>query len=129
MTARLLRLGFLPDGVWKALVGAAMLALAGVLAESGAPVWLLLVAAAAVLVSAVAEIAYAVRGGAATHTRHLVVYDAAWVLVSVAAVLLAPVAGSATAWVLWLGFQALAAPVVAVLFACGAWRRERPGRP
>ncbi|GAA1712765.1 hypothetical protein GCM10009809_06110 [Isoptericola hypogeus] len=133
----MVRLGFLADGVWKALVGVAMLALLRALVdELGAPGWLLGVTAAAVLASAAAEAAYAVRNGAGTHTKYLVAYDSGWVLVSVLALVLAR-SDVGLAWVLWLGYQLVAAPLLAVIFARGARvegtpastvPRRRPGR-
>lgn len=122
MSATVLRIGFLADGVWKSLVGITALALFPLLVgQMGAPAWLLGVTAITVLASAAAEIMYAIRNGGATHTLYLIAYDAAWVLVSVASVLLA-VAGSGGAWELWLGYQLVAAPVIAVVFVRGARR-------
>ncbi|GAB3749264.1 hypothetical protein [Microlunatus parietis] len=123
----MLRFGFVADGVWKALVGAAMLALLPWLISSAdAPGWLLGLTAVAVLASAAAEIAFGIHSGAGSHTKYLVAYDAGWVLASVASVLLITALGATGAWTLWLCYQLAAAPVAAVVFARGA--RPEPSR-
>ncbi|WP_029088563.1 hypothetical protein [Brevibacterium album] len=118
----MLRAGYFADGIWKALVGAGMLILLPLLTERlGAPAWLLCVTAVPVLASAGAEMLYAVRSGEAGRVPHLIAYDALWVFVSVLAVVLASAGGSAgTAWAVWLGYQLVAAPIVAVIFFHGA---------
>ena len=125
MSTRLLRIGFLADGVWKFLVGIAMLVMSGLMVEEfGAPAWLLAFTAIVVVACAAAEMLYAVRSAARTHTKYLVAYDFGWVLTTILSVL--PMRMSPNlAWTLWLGFQALAAPIVGVVFARAAHRDER----
>ena len=125
MSARLLRVGFMADGIWKALVGISMLVFAPVLVdELRAPGLLLGLTSIAVLASAIAELAYAARSGARSHVKHLIAYDSAWVLASVAA-LAAAASNADLAWMLWLGYQVVAAPVVALVFGVAARRGGR----
>lgn len=108
-----LRLGFLADGIFKLLVAALYVALSSTLADLFAvPGWLLLLTALLVALSAVAEIRYALVDGAGDRTGHLIAYDSSWVLATVLALVLGAGAGG---WV-WLGFQALASPVLATVF-------------
>ena len=124
-TANLLRIGFFADGVFKAAVAVAMLVLFALTTDNlGAPGRLLLVTAFAVSASAVAEISFAVRNGSGTHTKYLVVYDAGWILVSVV-VLVLPLQCSGYGSVLWLSYQLILSPVVAVLFLHGSLNRRR----
>ncbi len=117
-----LRFGFLGDGCFKLLVAATYVALLPPLADVlGADRWLLIATAALVAASGVAEIAFAVRSGAGSHTRYLIAYDSGWVAATVAATLLAA-NGVAVAGTLWLVFQLLASPLVAAVFAFGARR-------
>jgi hypothetical protein len=122
-----LRFGFLADGVFKLLVAATYVVLLQTLTGAlGVASWLLVATAALVGASGVAEIAFALRCGAGSHTRYLVAYDSGWVAATGVAALLA-FYGVAGAGELWLGYQLLASPLVAVLFALGA-RRGTPSR-
>lgn len=125
MSVMLLRVGFMADGIWKALVGISMLVFFPFLVdELRAPGLLLGVTSIAVLASAIAELAYAARSGARSHVKHLIAYDSAWVLVSVAALTVAA-SNADLAWMLWLGYQVVAAPVVALVFGAGARKGGR----
>lgn len=120
-----LRVGFLADGVFKLLVASMLVVLLQPLIGTRAVApWLIVATATLVAASAVAEIAFALRNGAGTHTRYLVAYDSGWVTVTVVAALLAfnGVPGAGT---LWLAYQLLASPLVAAVFAFGA-RRSSP---
>ena len=119
-----LRVGFLADGVFKLLVASIYVVLLPVVTYflDTSP-WLLAATATLVAISGIAEIAFALRNGAGSHTRYLVAYDSGWVTVTVIAALLAfnDVLGAGT---LWLAFQLLASPLVAVVFALGARRAQ-----
>jgi hypothetical protein len=122
-----LRFGFFADGVFKLLVAATYVVLLQPLTSAlDVELWLLVATAALVGASGVAEIAFALRSGAGSHTRYLVAYDSGWVAVTVVAAFLvfdgAPGAGA-----LWLAYQVLASPLVAVMFVLGA-RRGMLGR-
>lgn len=115
---RLLRLGFLADGLFKLLVAVFYLGWSTLVSDLlGVPGWVPVLAALMVALSAAAEIRYALVDGAGTHTMLLVLYDGSWVLATLLALVLGAGAGG---WV-WLGFQAIASPVLAVLFL-----RRRP---
>ncbi|WP_193070952.1 hypothetical protein [Brevibacterium sp. FME37] len=121
---QVLRIGFFADGVFKALVAVAMLTFLEPIKDyRGTPVWLLLLTAMVVSVSAVAEIVYSARNGAGTHTKYLVAYDAGWVLFSAAAVFLTLNFG-VDGWTLWLSYQLFVSPIIAVVFVHGS--RCRP---
>lgn len=121
---QILRIGFFADGVFKALVVVAMLTFLEPITEyQGTPVWLLLLTAMAVSASAVAEIAYSVRNGAGTHTKYLVAYDAGWVFFSAVALFLALNFGVG-GWSLWLSYQLVVSPIIAMVFFRGS--RCRP---
>lgn len=122
-TAQLLRIGFFADGVFKAVVAVVMLVLLEpITRHNGAPAWLLLLTVLAVSISAVAEIAYAARNGTGTHTKYLVAYDAGWFLATAAALFLVFGRG-AEGWTLWLSYQVIASPIIAIVF----FRGSRPG--
>lgn len=115
MTAgrRLLRIGFLADGLFKLLVAVLYLGWSTMFSDLlGVPGWLPVLAALMVALSAAAEIRYALTDGAGTHTMLLVVYDGTWLLATLFALVLGAGAGG---WV-WLGFQGIASPVLAALF-------------
>ena len=124
-----LRVGFLSDGVFKLLVAATYVVLLQPLtgALDVAP-WLAGATGALVGASGVAEMVFAVRSGAGSHTRYLVAYDGGWVAATGVAALLASngVAGWGT---LWLAYQLLASSLVGVVFALGARRACLPFRP
>lgn len=118
--ARWLRIGFLADGCFKLLVAIGYVAtlplLTDVLAVGG---WLIMITGALVAVSGVAEIIFAVRSGSGSHTRFLIAYDSGWMIISIVAIILA-INGVSTAGAIWLGYQVLAAPIIAAVFALGA---------
>ncbi|TGD12965.1 MULTISPECIES: hypothetical protein [Brevibacterium] len=123
---QILRVGFFADGVFKAIVALAMLVLYEPLTENqGVPGWLFLLTVVAVVSSAVAEIAYAVRNGAGRLTKHLLAYDAGWILVTIGALLLALRFG-VPGWTLWFGYQLVASPIVAMVFFRGARFASHP---
>lgn len=120
----MLRIGYIFDGVFKALVSLATLMLFPLLVgDWGATAWLLCPTSVAVLASALAEFAYGMRVARASHIKYLVAYDAGWVLASIGAVLLV-VSGSSHAWDLWFGYQLVFSPVIAVIFGLGARDRR-----
>lgn len=125
MNPALLRFGYISDGVFKALVGLVAVALSPLLvAHWSAPAWLLGATAVAVLASAAAEIIYGIRAAGSSHIKYLAAYDTGWVLVSIGAAL--QIAdGSGPAWGLWLGYQLLLSPVVAIIFGLSARRSRR----
>ncbi|WP_051662428.1 MULTISPECIES: hypothetical protein [unclassified Microbacterium] len=119
-----LRVGFLADGVFKLLVASIYVVLLQVMTDFlDAPPWLLVATAALVATSGIAEITFALRSGAGSHTRYLVAYDSGWVIVTFIAALLAfnDVLGAGT---FWLAYQLLASPLVAAVFAFGARRAQ-----
>lgn len=113
----LLRAGFLADGLFKLLVAAAYLVLNAAFSDLlGVGTWWLAATAAMVALSGVAEIVFAARSGAGSHTRYLVAYDGGWILVTVIVLLLGP---ASWGWA-WLLYQALASPLIAIAFVRGA---------
>lgn len=110
---QLLRLGFVADGCFKLLVAACLPAAA---TRIGASSPLAVTASAAVLASAVTEIDFGVRSGAASHTRYLAAYDSGWLATTGIAVLMAR-KGSPLAGKVWLGYQAIAAVPLALAFS------------
>lgn len=118
--AQLLRIGFLADGVFKAVVAVVLLVLLEpITRHNGPPAWLPLLTVLAVSSSAVAEILYAARSGAGTHTKYLVAYDAGWFLATIAALYLAFGCG-VDGWTLWLSYQFAASPIIAIVFFRGS---------
>ncbi|MFC0672841.1 hypothetical protein [Brachybacterium hainanense] len=116
----LLRIGFLADGVVKLLVASAYGGLRVPLAQLlGASAGLLLLTAVLVAASGVAEVVYAVRSGAGSHTRYLIVYDGGWLLVTVGAALIGIGEGRAGGGI-WLLAQALGSLGIAIVFVRGA---------
>lgn len=115
---QLLRLGFVADGCFKLLIAACLPAVAP---RIGASSRIALAASSAVAASAVTEIDFGVRSGAASHTRYLAAYDTGWLAASAVAALLAR-KGSPLAGKVWLGYQAIASVPLALVFGRG--RRE-----
>ena len=118
-----MRSGFLADGVFKLAVAIAYLAATSLAAEA-IPVggWLVLVAAGVMVASGVAEVAFALRRATRSHVPPLVMFDTGWVVVTVVALVLAGRGAEGLAWQLWFGYQAVAAPVVALIFALAVRR-------
>lgn len=128
MSPATLRIGYISDGIFKALLGLTGLILSPLLVGHwDAPAWLLCLAATSVLISAVSEIAYGLRVTDASHIKYLVTYDTGWVLISIVAAL-SVATGSGHAWDLWLGYQLLVSPVIAVVFGLSARRHRRPDK-
>lgn len=118
--ARWLRIGFLADGCFKLLVAIGYVATVPLLTNALAVgAWLIMITAVLVAASGIAEIIFAVRSGSGSHTRFLIAYDGGWVIISVVAIILA-FNGVSTAGTIWLGYQVLAAPIIAAVFALGA---------
>lgn len=125
MSPAMLRFGYVADGVFKVLVGLAAVALSPLfVAHRGAPALLLGLTAVAVLSSAAAEITYGMRVADSSHIKYLAAYDTGWVMVSIGAALLFTNAPG-PAWALWLGYQLLFSPIVAVIFGLSARRGHR----
>lgn len=117
-----LRFGFIADGCFKLLVAAALPPLSPRL---GAQRGLALATSTAVASSGIAEIAFGVRSGAGSHTRHLAAYDSGWLAVTGVAAALAT-RGSPHGGRLWLGYQAAASVPLALVFAAGVSDRPSP---
>lgn len=120
---RWLYIGYLADGLFKvALALAYTLAVAPIGRMLGAAEPLILLSAVMLLLSGVAEIAFARRRAAAPQVWLLVGYDSAWLLVTALALILAGQGGSAGGE-LWFGFQAVGSVVLAIAFAIGSRSR------
>ena len=119
-----LRGGFVADGVFK-LATAALFAVGArwLATRLDAPAWLVLAAAVTLALCGVVELALARTGDLRRSTRFLVAYDSGWVLVTVAAVLLAWSTTPGGGWA-WLGYQAVGATALGAVFAV-AVRRAR----
>ncbi|MFC8583124.1 hypothetical protein ACFUGD_00895 [Streptomyces sp. NPDC057217] len=118
--------GIVADGGFKVLLGAALALGAAPLSRSlGAPLWLLVVSGAAVLVCGGAELAYARVRPARAYVRLMVGYDAGWALATLAGVLVAARGGTAGGEV-WTGYQAVAPLLFAALLAAAAPARLTP---
>lgn len=121
---RWLYIGYLADGLFKvalALVYAWAVVPIGRMLGTAEP--LILLSAVMLLLSGVAEIAFAKRRAAAPHVWLLVGYDSAWLMVTALALILAGQDGSAGGE-LWFGFQAVGSSVLAIAFAIGARSRS-----
>lgn len=120
-TSRWLRIGFLADGLFKvvlAVVYSAAVASIGTALDVDS--WLILATAGLLLLSGAAEITFALRSAAPSHTKYLIGYDSGWIVVTVVAVAVMSSGGA-----LWFGYQAIASAVLAIAFAIGAARADR----
>lgn len=120
---RWLRIGFLGDGVFKAVLAVVYAAAAGPIRDAldvGAAT--ILIAAGLLFLSGLAECAFALRSAAPSHTEYLIAYDTGWILATLVAVLLMSSGGG-----FWFGYQAIASALLTVAFATGAVRTENRG--
>jgi hypothetical protein len=120
-TTRWLRIGFLGDGLFKVILAVAYTAaVASISTALDVNAWLIFVTAGLLLLSGAAEIAFAIRGAAPSHTKYLVGYDSGWIVVTVIVVAMMSSGGA-----LWFGYQAITSAVLAIAFAIGAARADR----
>ncbi|MEU6241744.1 hypothetical protein [Streptomyces sp. NPDC047024] len=107
--------GALADGAFKVLLATACLTAAAPLGRLlGVPVWLLVVSGVAQLTCGGIEIGYTRSRSMRTYTRLMVGYDSGWVLTALVGLLMAWRGGTAGGEV-WVGYQAVAPIVFAVL--------------
>lgn len=123
-----MRLGIIGDGVFKIVLAAAYvmaaLPLGGLL---GVAAWLMITTGALVLTCGMTEIWYAGIRPARTYLRFLALYDTGWVLATLAALLMARQAGTGGGET-WMGYQAVAAMVLAILLMAGTGAGSASGR-
>lgn len=127
------RTGLIADGVFKALLGLAYLLGTYQLSSFlGVAPWLLLVTGALMIGVGIAEVLTAERRSGRLMIGALIAFDSAWVLATVAALLLwQGGAGWDGAGELWLVVQAVAAAVLigVIVSGIGGVEPERSGRP
>jgi hypothetical protein len=122
-TTRWLRIGFLGDGLFKVILGVVYsAAVASISTALDVDAWLIFATAGPLFLSGAAEIIFALRSAAPSHTKYLVGYDSGWIVVTV---IVAAVMSSGGA--LWFGYQAIASAVLAIAFALGAARADHAG--
>ncbi|MBO0805632.1 MAG: hypothetical protein J2P25_21465 [Nocardiopsaceae bacterium] len=115
-----MRLGIAGDGIFKNLLGAAYVIAALPLGHLiGVAAWLMITTGVLVLTCGMAETWYAGIRPARTYLRFLTLYDAGWMLATLAALGVARSAGTGGGEV-WMAYQAVAAIVLAVLLMTGA---------
>lgn len=122
--SRWLSVGYLADGLFKVAVAAGYaLASAPIGRLLGVDVPLILLTAGVVLLSGLAEIAFARRRAAPSYIWYLAGYDSGWLLITVLAFVLSgqdwPAAGE-----LWFTYQLVGSLVLAPAFAIGARSRS-----
>ncbi|MFJ3663698.1 hypothetical protein ACIPPM_24945 [Streptomyces sp. NPDC090119] len=107
--------GAIADGAFKVVLALACLAGAAPLGRLlGTSTWLMAVAGVVLLVGGVVEIGYTRSRSMRTYTRLMIAYDSGWVLTALIGALIAWRGGSAGGEV-WIGYQAVAPLVFAVL--------------
>ena len=122
-SSRRLYVGYLADGLFKmALAGGYALAAAPIGQRLGVDVPLILITAGVLLLSGLAEIAFARRRATAQYVWYLVGYDSGWLVVTALALIVAR-QGSAAGGELWFAYQALGSAALATAFVIGARSR------
>lgn len=108
------RVGAISDGAFKVLLGAAFTVSPDIGSMFGVPVWLMVATGSALLIGGTVEIVYARRRSLSSCIRLMLAYDIGWT-VATAVALGAAWLGSTAGGEIWAGYQALAAPALAVL--------------
>lgn len=121
---RWLTVGYLADGIFKALLAAGYaLAAAPIGGLLGVDVPLILITAGILLLSGLAEIRFARHRPVRPYVWYLVGYDSGWLALTALALILAG-QGSSAGGELWFAYQALGSAGLATAFTIGA--RSRP---
>ncbi|QPZ38695.1 hypothetical protein [Paramicrobacterium chengjingii] len=116
------RAGIVADGIFKLALGAAYLIACVPLASTlGVATWVIILAGITVALVGASEARLASRRTTRTFLVSLALYDGLWVLVTVAALLLAS-AGSPFGGELWLGYQIVAAATLTATLLTGVGR-------
>lgn len=111
---------FVADGVIKLLIAVAICATVPALeAFFLAPRWLVIGAAVMLFLSSATEISYGVSRGEKRFLRYPLVFDGLWVLVTIAAIILAFADNPAAGYV-WFGYIGLGSLAIAIVFTTGA---------
>ncbi|TCN50747.1 hypothetical protein EV641_11123 [Rhodococcus sp. SMB37] len=117
-TSRWLRIGFLGDGLFKVVLAvtysAAVAPIANTLNMSVATI---VIAAAMLLLSGIAEVVFALRSAAPSHTKYLIGYDSGWIVVTLVVLAMMTSGGA-----FWFGYQAVASAALAIAFMVGSAR-------
>lgn len=106
------------DGFFKVILAVVYsAAVASISTALDVDAWLIFATAGLLFLSGTAEITFALRSAAPSHTKYLIGYDSGWIVVTVIVVAVMSSGGA-----LWFGYQAIASAVLAIAFAIGAAR-------
>ncbi|MCI4011594.1 hypothetical protein [Brevibacterium sp. ZH18] len=111
---------FVADGVIKMLIAVAVCATVPALeAFFLAPRWLVIGVAVMLFLSSATEISYGVSRGEKRFLKYPMAFDGLWVLVTIAAIILA-IANNPAAGYVWFGYVGLGSLAIAIVFTTGA---------
>ncbi|WP_329387353.1 hypothetical protein OG625_30365 [Streptomyces sp. NBC_01351] len=118
--------GAIADGVFKVLLAVVYIAGAAPLGRLlGVPAWLMVASGAALLAGGGIEIGYVRSRSMRTYVRLMVAYDIGWALAALVGLLMAW-RGSGVGGEVWIGYQAVAPVVFAVLLAAATPMHAHP---